>query len=115
MFDMNIKKTIEAAVEAKVKELVPSTNAKDGRARELDTQLNMALQSLFARIERGMTVEIRFLPPNTTSETGGPAEPASASAVPFTQFAEVVPRLVFPPPAADPILSLPRSQGLGSA
>lgn len=111
MFDIKIKGTIEAAVENKVKELAPSLDGKDGRARELDAHLNHALHSLFARIERGMTVEIRFLPPPEPSDVGAPEGPDTVVTSEFSQLAEVAPKLVFPPPAADPILSLPRAQG----
>lgn len=108
MFDTNIKKTIDVAVEARVKELAPPTDGKDGRARELETHLNHALHSLFARIERGMTVEIRFLPPSVPSDSEASDE---ATTTLFGQLAEISPQLVFPPPAAEPILALPRAQG----
>ena len=111
MFDLSITKTIDAAVEAKVKELVPPTDGKDGRARELDTHLNRALHSLFARIERGMTVEIRFLLPPVRSEAVGLEAPGETTAAPFAQLAEISSQLVFPPPAAEPVLALPGAQG----
>jgi hypothetical protein len=110
MFDLSITKTIDAAVEAKVKELAPPTDGKDGRAQELDTHLNHALHSLFARIERGMTVEIRFLPPPAPSDSAASDVSTEATASPFGQLAEISPKLVFPPPAAEPILALPRAQ-----
>jgi hypothetical protein len=110
MFDLSIKKTIDAAVDAKVKELAPPTDGKDGRARELETHLNYALHSLFARIERGMTVEIRFLPPPAPADSAAVASPPDEAA-PFTQLSEISPQLIFPRPAVEPVLALPRAQG----
>lgn len=112
MFDNSIKQTVDAAVEAKVKELVPSTGETDGRKKELETHLDHALHSLFARIERGMTIEIKFLPP-PVRDGADPSE-AEAVAKSFAQLAQLSPQLVFPPPAAEPILTLPRAQGTSS-
>lgn len=110
MFDASIKQTIDTAVEAKVREIAPPTDEKDGRARELDTHLRQALHSLFARIERGMTVEIRFLPPPAPGDSATSEAPAEGAATFFVQLAEISPQLIFPPPATDPILALPRAQ-----
>ncbi len=107
LFDASIKQTIEAAVEAKVKEVAPSADAADGRARELDIHLRHALDSLFARIERGMTVEIRFIPPPASSDDLNPEVAAQGAAEGFAQLAEISPQLVFPSPAASPVLTLP--------
>ena len=108
MFDDTIKKTVDAAIEAKSKELVEAMpKAKEGRARELETHMSYALESLFARIERGMTVEIRFLPPPTTTSETGTDEASNAT---FAELGEISSNLVFPKMADQPVLALPRSK-----
>eukprot|EP01037_Dinobryon_pediforme_P002742 gene2742-2781_t len=53
MFDANIKATIDAAIQAKVNEMLGSAQAlTDGRTKELEAHMVHALESLFARIER---------------------------------------------------------------
>jgi len=66
----------------------------------------MSLESMLARIERGMTVEIRFLPPVTKTGADGTttAEPAA-----FDSLDKIIPQLVFPETAENPVLPLPHA------
>ena len=98
-FDNKITATIDAAVSAKADQIVPITDGETGRRHEQRTDVEWALSSLLARIERGMTVEIRFLPPESSNES------AAADA---SRLADIVPTLSFPPRDPDPILSLPK-------
>lgn len=98
-FDKKIQETIAAAIEKYSDELAPS-GGKPGRPKELYTEMKMALTSLVARVERGMTVEIKFLPP---AQAGN-----DESAAAYTDMANVVPTLTFPPASPSPILKLPR-------
>ena len=109
LFDASIKQTIEAAVEAKITEIMPVVDEKDGRTQELNTHLNLALHSLFARIERGMTVEIRFIHQPLSSEDPEQKKSDQEKEADFAKLAAISPQLVFPLPAANPILMLPRS------
>lgn len=104
IFDAKVAQTIEEAIAKKVDELVPDTG-KAGREKEQRNDLTWALQSVLARIERGMTVEVRFIPP--------PPPPADATqeqqkvAAAFQTIAEAVPQLAFPPAEPHPIMELP--------
>lgn len=103
-FDLKIEKTIEGAVSAKVAELLKD-DGKAGRSKEQITDLTWALKSILARIERGMTVEIRFLPPPAQPAVEGQAPVPTSKA--FSDLAEVVPQLSFPPRETSPVLELP--------
>jgi hypothetical protein len=103
-FDSKIEKTIEAAVAEKVAELMKDTKDKPGRTKEQEIDLTWALKSLLARIERGMTVEIRYLaPPPKPAVEGQPAEENRG----FADIEKIVPQLVFPPRESSPVLELP--------
>jgi hypothetical protein len=103
ILDKSVTEKIEATIKARVRELVPDES--DGRPKELQTHMTLALQSMFARVERGMSIEIRFLPPSVAAETEVTASPTSMS---FATLAEIAPNLAFPPTLGTPILHLPR-------
>lgn len=100
-FDKKIEASIETAVEEKIKELLP--DPKRGRHGEQANDLRWALKSLFARIERGMEVEVRFLAPKETEEKK--IEPPIAAA--FETMKQSVPELSFPAAQTSPVLQLP--------
>ena len=103
-FDTKIKKTIDEAVAAKATELFPTEHAEAGRKHELRNALEWALNSIMYRIERGMRVEICFLPPTQTEGAPPVPEPVATS---FATLAEVVPKLKFPDVKDPPVLQLP--------
>jgi len=109
IFDDKIRETIEKTIAEKARELIPD-DGKAGRKPELQTALRMALESLLARIERGMTIEIKALPERQKTEAETEAAYAKVAKVAQAQNAkieELKVSLVFPKPEADPITRLP--------
>jgi hypothetical protein len=104
IFDKKIKSTITAAIEAQTKALLADTNTEGGRVFEHGEHIKLALDSILARVERGMTVEIRVLPPPQDSPilTEHPEQVAA-----FTAIRTIAPNLFFPKPDQNPILPLP--------
>lgn len=102
ILDKSISETIAKAVSDRVSEMIP--DATDGRPKELQNHLKLALESLFARIERGLTVEIRFVPPPAQTSIEQPIAQMEA----FSTLAETAPHLVFPQSSGPTILPLPR-------
>jgi hypothetical protein len=100
-FDTKIEKTIGTAIEQKVEELV-SNEKKIGRQNEQRNALTWALQSILARVERGMTVEVRFLPPVIDTAATPPKQQEA-----FATLAQVAPQLVFPKTERSPVLEIP--------
>ncbi|WP_262298588.1 hypothetical protein [Microvirga sesbaniae] len=107
-FDKKIEDTVKAAIDQKTTELVGPADGKAGRKEEQRADISWALESLLARIERGMTVEVRFLPPtaSATDESGG----ASGQTEDFQTLSELAPQLVFPAADAAPVLAIPRAE-----
>ena len=102
IFGKKIQKEIAIAVDQKVGELIPSADGA-GRWNEQRNDMKWALESILGRVERGMTVEIRFLPPPDPKE--GELEVHKPTT--FDTLKEVAPQLRFP--ASDPsaVLTLP--------
>jgi hypothetical protein len=71
-FDGKIEESVKAAIDKQVNELLPPSEKDTPRHHELRNDLGWALDSILTRVERGMTVEIRFLPP--PPPPGGGAE-----------------------------------------
>ncbi len=108
MFDGKIQKSIKTAVRNKVDEMLPQDEKEAGRQHEQRTDLSWALESVLTRVERGMTVEIRFLPPPASDD-----DPETVNQ--FSALQQIVPQLAFPPPDATPILPLPPPEPPSSA
>lgn len=104
-FSNKVRKTIDQAIETKTNELVLLTKAEESRRQEERVALSWALNSIFARVERGMTVEIRFLPPPKVE--GEQDAKAVATEAAFGEMPEISSQLLFPTPEAEPILALP--------
>ncbi|MFO1172860.1 MAG: hypothetical protein U1E49_18085 [Hyphomicrobiaceae bacterium] len=105
-FEEHIKKSIDRAIETRISEILGPKEIATARGRELENGLRWAMNSLIARIERGMTVEIRFLPPPQPEEgetTTTDAETTDA----FKDLDQITSRLEFPPLQGSPIISLP--------
>lgn len=100
-FDDEIEQTLKSAIDEKVKDLLPSKET--GRTQEQKNDLAWALESVLSRVERGMTVEIRFIPPTKTDDPGVDQQQQA----PFQEMREVVSELHFPPAETSPILKLP--------
>jgi hypothetical protein len=102
IFGKKIEQQIEIAVEEKLEQLI-ETKDKAGRHYEQRNDLKWALESILGRVERGMTVEVRFLPPPNPAE--GELAPATATA--FADMKQVATQLKFPAPEPLPVLRLP--------
>lgn len=106
IFDAKIREIIDTAVEERLTEILGS--AKTGRKAEQRIDLDWALRSIFARIERGMRVEIEFLePPNPEDSDADISERSTAADEVYQQLHELIPGLVFPAPERKPVLKLP--------
>ncbi|GJL80246.1 MAG: hypothetical protein NPINA01_32350 [Nitrospinaceae bacterium] len=108
IFDKKIEETIDKAIKEKTKSLLEQNKDESLRKNEQDIDISWALKSILARIERGMTVEIRFLPPaqEESAEEGQTTEPQEEPQE-FVKLREIVPNLVFPSPDPNPVLQLP--------
>lgn len=95
-FDTKIEATIDAAVKSEAKRLTEHL-ANANRANEITNGLEIFLKPFLARMERGLTVDIKLLPHAAEDE-------AEAAAV--TELNGLAATLVFPAPAKDPILAL---------
>lgn len=100
-YDEKVVEMIEQATKKHALELVKPPKGA-GRGNELGAHMEKALASLVARVERGMTVEIKFLPVKTAGESTADQNNMAAD------FQSVVSQLKFHPPSSDPILVLPR-------
>jgi len=104
LLDEQIKTIVAAEVAKKVEELIKQSKADDGRKNEQEAHLTWALNSIFSRVERGMTIEIKILPP--THEELDPAEGFKPSTE-FTNLREITSQLVFPEMKGTPVTQLP--------
>jgi hypothetical protein len=103
-FDSKVDKTIQNAIEEKVTATLGNPKSEAGRHQEQRTDLAWALESILTRVERGMTVDIRFLPPVSEKDAEGKSAPEPE---PVTELREIVPQLKFPPADPAPIRDLP--------
>lgn len=110
VFEEKAEKLIERHIEERVAELIP-IDAKQGRQQELKNGLIWAHHSLLARIERGMTIDVRFLPPpDPHADDDGDFEEEAHEAdqrVAFNQLAELAPQIEYPKPTGEALLKLP--------
>lgn len=105
-FDDKIRKTIEAEIKKKVGELLKSANSKTGRTKaEQKSYIKWAVETVLALVERGMKVEIRYLPP--TPQEGAEEDQEATVPPELTKLDEIIPKLVFPPVEGATILDLP--------
>ncbi|WP_439613284.1 hypothetical protein [Reyranella sp.] len=105
MFGETIREAIDKAIASHVAELVPAIPGEDVRRNEQRIGMEWALKSILSRIERGMTVEVRFLPPPQPAADAAPVELEKAAQ--FTTLSEIAAQLTFPQAQPDPILQLP--------
>lgn len=103
-FDKKIQSTIKDAIEEKTTSLI-GPNGVTGRKAEQRADISWALEALFSRIERGMTVEIKFLPPLQEKKEDGTEEPEP---VVFQELRNIKSSLEFPEIERSPILTIPK-------
>ncbi len=107
IFDSKIKKEIDAAVETKVNQLLEQGNAKDAQKGELVGQLSWALNVLLAKIERGMTVELKIAPPPPTTDGEENDEEDVNSDETNEALIEIQSELIFPSANENPVMEIP--------
>lgn len=103
IFAPKIQKQIDDAIEEKIAELTSSVTDK-ARKHELVNGLRTMLGQFLARIERGLTVDIQYLPPPPGEND--PAEDEKERQSKMAEMHEVASKLVFPTPVGEPILKL---------
>ena len=96
-----ISAKIERAVAEKVNSMLADFRGSEARRSELKPFLTSALEQMLQRIERGMTIELRFIPPSASEATEETKEG-------FDRLAEVSKSLVFPQVQGQPLLQLTR-------
>lgn len=102
-----IKETIEKKIVEYSDVLLNVARAEEARKHELRNHLDWALQSILSRIERGMVVEIRLLPPPVETDENGAEKPAPQA---FQDIEKVISEMVFPRLQGTPVLQLPPSE-----
>ncbi len=100
-----IDETVQRRIEEHVAQVAPAT-VDEGRQHELNNQLRWTLRQILAKIERGMTVEIRFLPPAVNSDTPDDDEAHAAQTASFDELHEIAKALEFPALQGEPLLAL---------
>lgn len=108
-FDDKIAEQIEKAVNDKVAQLTVNQSDEAGRGQEIRSALSIALKSLLGRIERGMTIEIRYLPPPQSDDEKetDTSDPLVNARMRLDQIAD---QLLFPEATASPLVQLPKVQ-----
>jgi uncharacterized protein YdhG (YjbR/CyaY superfamily) len=104
-FDTQIQQVIEDAISKHARELVPQ-KSEPGRHNEQFTDMTLALRSLVARVERGMTVELKFIP-HADGDEQADSDDESGGDNAMADIAKIVPKLIFPEPTTEPVIALP--------
>lgn len=106
-FDSKIKTSVDNAVQQALKDFLGSVDGKIGRPQEQRTDLEWALRSILARVERGMTIEPRFLEPPAGAEGDQKSEGDKKREEAFKTLEEIGQELEYPKPDPAPVLPLP--------
>ncbi len=109
-FDERIKQQIDENVSKKCDELINLTKElEESRQFELRKHLEIALRSILARIERGMTVDVRAEKPIASDESEHGIEYEGDQKF-YDEVIANTKGLQFPTPSGKPILELPGVQ-----
>lgn len=108
LFEDRIKQHVASSVAAHTAEILKEIKDQKGRKNEQEAQLTWALESIISRVERGMTVEIRMLPPPKPKVAEGEEPPPPPPPV-FEDLGRISGELVFPKIEGAPVLELPPS------
>ncbi len=109
-FGSKIKKSIDSAISEKLESLLSNIPDNGGRLEEQREHLKRSLEWLLTRIERGVTFEIRFLPPPKAAQKEGQSPDIPEE---FKSLQEIAHQLVFPRIEGPPILPLPEKEDNG--
>lgn len=103
-FGAKIKQEITAAVDSKVSEMLADSKAPQSKHAELGAHLAKALEALLAKIERGMTIELRIGSAPTEDDAADETEDEVKAR---QELLGIQASLVFPKASDNPILSIP--------
>lgn len=103
-YDQKADEIVKEAIQQRIDQLMPLFTGGKERGKEVENYLAWAMESLVWRIERGLRVEIRQLPPPAPS--GQPAE-TSAERAAAQEIADAQKTLDYPEAKGAPILRLP--------
>ena len=108
-YDKKIKEQIDQAVAEEVEEILDAGNATKTRRGELSGSLKWVLEALLAKIERGLTIELRLPPPpkEVDEKEDEVSEEGAAAIKAHQELLEVEKQLVFPEPSENPVLTIP--------
>jgi|SoiMethySBSTD1v2_1073268.scaffolds.fasta_scaffold26634_3 hypothetical protein len=108
-FDKEIEQIIQKAVEERIGQVL-APREDQGRKNEVENGLRLVLRDMWARVERGMTVEVRFLPP--AAKPNATAEEAREAKA-YKDLERIQRELVFPAIEGEPMLELPKAETSG--
>lgn len=103
----HMKQIVDDAIAEHTRQMLSRYPQEESRANELRNGLRWALESLMAKIERGMTVEIRTLPPPPPADDD---EEPTAEAKVFSEIKDISHKLEFPKITGDPLIYLADSR-----
>jgi hypothetical protein len=110
IFDDKILKIIGQSIEDKLTEIFGPVDGAASRKNEQRNDVAWALKSILARVERGMTVEVRLLPPKVeTAEGENAAEPPTIPAK-YSELQKISSQLIFPKTQGTPVMQIPPSE-----
>ena len=104
-FDSKIQERIETALKSQAQELMTGHARGSHPRQEQAGNLEWALDSVLTRVDRGMVIEIRFLPP-PAAPTEAPLEEGHAMA----ELVQLQSQLVFPRGTHEPARRLPPAE-----
>ena len=113
-FDQMIEEAIQRNTRAQAERLAAEAGADAGRQNELANHVGKALEGLLARIERGMTVELRLSSPAEPKAGEEETPEAILLRAQFEEVSEIRQNLVFPKVSEEPVLrleKLPENKG----
>ena len=110
MFGDKVEKLIDQRVKERVAQMTLEARSQNLRRQAMETGLTWVHRALLARIERGVTIEARALPPLLAKgEDAEDADDGTGAAV-FATLNELAPRREIPAPNSQPILRLPAAE-----
>jgi hypothetical protein len=104
--EANVKKKVEQSIKERAGELIREYRGDGGRKSELETGLKWAMQALMARVERGLIIEVRSLPP-PKPPVGTTQADADIQSKRFDELSQIAKALEFPAIEGEPILQIP--------
>lgn len=104
---LHMKEIVDSAIAEHIEKILSRYPQEEGRANELRNGLRWSIESLMAKVERGMTVEIRMLP-SPSEEDHEESDIAEDAAL--AELREISHQLDFPKITGEPLIPLPAFQ-----